>query len=487
MNCRSEVGNGSIDRESESRIDMIARFRRTIYPASALTTVLQLLLVLLTARLASAENYSQFRGDQQNATTTQALPTSWNAIDGSVQGIRWKVSLGGEGWSQPVIWENRVYVTCAVPEDQDKSESTKPENYSGGYGRDRNDLVNVVYRYQVACLDRSSGKEIWRKTVKTGKPPMPRHTTNTYATETPAVDDKHVYVYFGMNGVYCLDHSGDLIWEKDLGVYEMRAGWGTASSIALLDERLFVQVDNEQKSFLTCLETGTGKELWRTERDEKSQYSTPYIWKNSLRSEIVLGGMFFRSYDPETGELLWEIDMNKGRSSATPLAIGDQLFVGNEFRNRGGADDGGGRLYCISPGGKGDITPTNDGFNGPFVSWRMDDSGLQMASPVYCQGNLYFFQRRAGIVTCVDAQTGSKIYESRVRGAKSFWASPWTDGKHLYALDSSGNTHVIRPGGKLDVLAVNETDQMAWSCAALSNGEIFLRTIDSLYCISATK
>ena len=151
----------------------------------------------------------------------------------------------------------------------------------------------------------------------------------------------------------------------------MRAGWGTASSVALLDDRLFIQVDNEQQSFLVCLDTKTGKELWRVDRDEKSQYSSPYIWKNSQRTEIIVGGMVYRSYDPRTGQLLWQIDMNKGRSSATPLAVADRLYIGNEFRNRGGADDGGGRLYCITPGGRGDLTPSGDSMSGPFVAWRM--------------------------------------------------------------------------------------------------------------------
>ena len=121
--------------------------------------------------------------------------------------------------------------------------------------------------------------------------------------------------------------------------------------------------------------------------------------------------------------------------------------------------------------------------SGEFVQWRMDDSGIQMASPTYCGGNLYFFERGRGIVHCVDIQTGRVVYESRVRGANAFWASPWTDGKHLYALDSEGNTHVIAPGNELKVIAVNEFEQQAWGTPALADGRIYLRTVDNLYCI----
>ncbi|MEO1525040.1 MAG: PQQ-binding-like beta-propeller repeat protein [Planctomycetota bacterium] len=442
-------------------------------------------LVFTLSTCEASDRFPQFRGAAQDATSPGPLPTRWSASDGKGHGIRWKIDLKGEGWSQPVIWDDRVYLTAAVPLDADKADSSKPENYNGGYGRDRRDLVGVVYQYQVRCLDRRSGKTIWETVVKTDKPPIPRHTTNTYATETPATDGKYVYAYFGMNGLYCLDQEGEVVWKKDLGVFPMRADWGTASSIALLENRLFIQVDNDQQSFLTCIETATGSEVWRTNREERSQYSSPFVWKNSQRTEVILGGMFYRSYDPETGDLLWQIDMNKGRSSATPVAVGDKLFIGNEFRNRGGADDGGGRLYCITPGGSGDITPPNDGMQGPFVSWRMDDSGIQLASPVYCAGNLYFFQRRAGIVTCVSAATGEKRYVSRLRGARSFWASPWTDGTHVFALDSNGNTHVLQAGDELKVLPINEMDEMAWSTPAVAGGAIYLRTIDSLYCIGS--
>ena len=114
----------------------------------------------------------------------------------------------------------------------------------------------------------------------------------------------------------------------------------------------------------------------------------------------------------------------------------------------------------------------------------MDDSGIQMASPVYCQGKLFFFQRRAGIVTCVDASNGNRLFESRVRGARSFWASPWTDGRYVYALDASGNTHVIRPGKSLELLSMNELgDQMSWSTPAFADGKLYVRTVDHLYAI----
>ena len=443
------------------------------------------LLLGLLAELFAAENYPHFRGANSDAVSASPLPLNWSDVDGNRTNIRWKISVPGEGWSQPIVWGERLYITAAVPAAAGDRDSTRPESNQGGYGRDRDDLVNVVYQYQVICIDAASGREIWRRRVKEGKPPLPRHSTNTYATETPVTDGERVYAYFGMNGVHCLDMDGELLWQKDLGSYEMRAGWGTASSPTLLDDRLFIQVDNEEQSFLVALATESGEEIWRADRNERSQYSSPFVWRNSRRNELIAGGMIYRSYDPATGQLLWQLDMNKGRSSATPVAIGDRLYVGNEFRNRGGADDGGGRLYAIKPGGSGDITPPDDGKRGEFVEWRMDNSGIQMASPTHCGGNLYFFERRRGIVRCVDADTGRLEYESRVRGASAFWASPWTDGRHLYAMDARGNTHVIEAGDDLRVVTVNRLDQQAWGTPAIADGRIYLRTVDHLYCIAA--
>jgi outer membrane protein assembly factor BamB len=279
--------------------------------------------------------------------------------------------------------------------------------------------------------------------------------------------------------------NGEPLWSKDLGKYEMRAGWGTSSSPVLYDGKLYLQVDNEQQSFLVALDAKSGEEIWRAKREETSQYSSPIVWRNSLRAEIVAGGQTARSYDPATGALLWELDMSKGRSSATPLAAGDRLYIGTELRNREGGDDiGGGYLFAVKPGGSGDITPAADETTGEHVAWKIAESGIQMASPVLCAGRLYLFDRRGGIVHCVDAGTGETAYLERISGARAFWASPWTDGERVYGLDETGTTFVLAAGPELQVIQENKLDGLAWSTPAMADGAIFLRTAENLYCIA---
>ncbi|QDU36116.1 outer membrane biogenesis protein BamB [Maioricimonas rarisocia] len=446
---------------------------------STLRTLLALVMVA-TATQATADHWPQFRGSRFDGVVSSACPVHWDAS----RNVRWKVPIAGEGWSCPVVWGDQVFLTAAVRTDKGADGSSRPEPYRGGGGRRRTDLTEATYRWEVICLDAATGKLNWRQTPRSGSPPIPRHSSNSYATETPVTDGDRVYAYFGMTGLYCYDMTGELQWQKDLGTYRMRAGWGTSSSPVLFEGKLFLQVDNEEQSFLVALDAETGEELWRADRPEPSQYSSPIIWQNSQRSEVIAGGQICRSYDPTTGKQLWQLDMSKGRSSATPLAVGDRLYIGTELRNRGGSDDGGGFLFAVTPGGTGDITPAERASAGEFVEWRIEKSGIQMASPVLCDGHLYLLERRSSILHCVNAATGETAYRKRIPGARAFWASPWTcDGK-VYCLADSGTTFVLKGGPEFEILAENVIEEQCWSTPAIVDGTIYLRTVDHLYCIA---
>lgn len=438
-------------------------------------------LLLANAATLSADNWPQFRGPLQNGTAISSCVSTW----GEDQNVRWRVDLPGEGWSCPVVWEDQLFVTAAIRVDEQRDAAdSRPEPYRGGGGRRRSDLTQATYRWEVRCLDVASGALRWKRTARTGNPPMPRHSSNSYATETPLTDGQRIYAYFGMNGIYCYDMAGEKQWDKDLGSFEMRAGWGTSSSPLLFDHKLFVQVDNEEQSFLVALSTETGEEIWRVLRDERSQYSSPIVWQNSLRNEIIVGGMVYRSYDPATGKLLWQLDMEKGRSSATPIAHGDRLYVGTEFRNRGGADDGGGFLFAVKPGGSGDISPRPGAGSSEFIAWKVPDSGIQMASPVLAGGHLYFLERRSGVLRCLNAETGALAYRQRLPGARAFWASPWTCGDKVFCLDTGGTTYVLAAGPEYELLGENIIEEQAWSSPAVADGAVFLRTLGHLYCFA---
>ncbi|WP_419193515.1 PQQ-binding-like beta-propeller repeat protein [Kolteria novifilia] len=477
------------------------------------------LSLLLVVGNAPTENWPQFRGPSSDGVVVgEKVPVDWDAE----KNVLWKFDVPGEGWSCPVIWGDKVFITAAIPESKPTEQAAAPRERReraegkgrrpegdakgrrgppdgkggerakgrGGRGRSRRgggyggpDLTQTKYRWEIYCLDANTGKLLWKEVAREGKPPLPRHQTNTYATETPVTDGERVIAYFGMTGLYAYDVDGKPLWKKDLGNYQMRAGWGTASSPVLHDGNVFLQIDNEEQSFLIALDAKTGEEIWRVSRDEPSQYSSPIIWENSKGTELVTGGQFCRSYDPATGKLLWQLDMQKGRSSATPLAHGDRLYVGTEHRNRGGSDDGGGFLFAVNAGAKGDITPSGGATNSKDIAWVCDRSGIQMASPVICDGRIYLFERRSGLVSCIDEKTGEVLFRKRVPKAAAFWSSPWTHDGKVFALDDSGTTHVIEPGDDLTIVDTNPIDEQFWSTPAFAGGKLYLRGANFLYCI----
>jgi outer membrane protein assembly factor BamB len=354
----------------------------------------------------------------------------------------------------------------------------RPGGFGGGFGRGASP-PDAVYQWKVLCLDRATGKVLWEQLAKEAKPTIAIHSTNTYASETPITDGERVYAYFGMTGLYCYDISGKPLWNKDLGSYSMMFGWGAGSSPALDGDRLFVQCDNEEKSFLVALDKRSGDELWRIERKEKSNWSTPYIWKNKQRTELITSGRTVTSYDPATGKVLWELGGNQGGARSTPVGDAERLYVGT-----GGGMGGNGPLTAVNAGAEGDITPGGGESSDKHIAWSVPRSGPPMASPLVYEGCLYVLDQRGGILSCYDAATGDQHYKQRIEGARGFTSSPWAYGGKVFCLDEAGTTFVIEPGDEYKLVGTNKLDEMFWSSPALAHGQLLLRGVDHLYCIA---
>lgn len=413
--------------------------------------------------LADAGNWSQFRGPQSNQLPEDAkYPIEW-ADDKNVQ---WKVEIPGKGWASPIVWGDKVFIATSVSDEEtDKGE--------GGASS------ALVYRFELYCLEKSTGKQLWKRVAFKGTPLIPKHSGNTYASETPVTDGERVYVYFGMIGVYCYDLAGNPVWKKDLGAYPMDGNWGTGSSPVLHGDHLYLQIDSEEEAFLVALDTKTGDQRWRISREEeKSNWSSPVIWKNTLRTELITGGKKVRAYDPHTGALLWELGMGGGRSCPSPVADEHHIYVGNEARG-----DGGGFLFAVKAGAEGDITPKEGESTSAGVVWMQPKSGLSMASPLLYQGEIYVFGRKRPIVNCYDALTGEPNYSKRIEGATKFWTSPWAYDDKVFGLDETGTTYVLSAGSEFEVLAQNSIDDVFWASVAASDGALILRGVNYVYCI----
>ncbi len=425
-------------------------------------------LFILVLTSFKPENWPQFRGPNSNQIALEnKLPTEWNMQTN----LLWKVDLTGRGWSSPIVWGNQVFFTNAVLEDP----SILPQ---AAEGRRQDNPDSAVYNFEVICLDIDTGKEIWKKVAYHGLPKYKTHRDNNYAPETMVTDGNHVYAYFGMTGVYCYDMNGNLIWEKNLGNFPMQSNWGTSTSPILYNGILYMQIDNEENSFLAALDSKTGEEKWRVGREEKSNWGTPVIWKNSKRTELVLQGLKTRSYNPQNGELYWELDMGGGRNITSPVAEGDMIFVGNEKRRDGGT------LFGIKAGASGDISLKEGEASNEFVAWSVPESGIAMASPLVFEGLIYIVDRNRGQIICYEAATGKVVYPAtKITGAKDFWASPWFFNGNIYCLDDRGTTHIIQSGREFKELGKNKLDDIFWASTAIAKSSYIFRGEKGIYCV----
>ncbi|HLJ10446.1 MAG TPA: PQQ-binding-like beta-propeller repeat protein [Planctomycetaceae bacterium] len=428
--------------------------------------------LLVLASVANAEDWTQFRGPRGDGIVREAKhPETWD----EESNVIWKVALPGRGWSQPVTAKGRVFVTTA-----ESAQEEKPRRGEGGIVRDALDPKQHEYRWLVLCLDAASGNVIWNRTAYEGKPRTGKHRSNTYASETPATDGELLIAYFGMTGISCYDFDGNRLWDKDLGAFPTQAGWGTGSSPVIHADAVFVQCDNDKSSFLVALDKRSGNELWRQARDERSNWSTPYLWKNRLRTELVVtGGKKMRGHDPQTGEVLWEMSAT-GRTSATAVGNDELLYVDSVDWFTGSPV----RLAAVRAGGAGDISLKAGETEGPFIAWSVTYNTYHNTSPLLVDDCLYMLEQHTGIIRCYDARKGKLNYQQRIPEATGSTVSPWTAGGKIYCLDEVGRTSVLESGPKFKLLASNRLDEsLFWASAAFTGDRLILRSMENLYCI----
>jgi outer membrane protein assembly factor BamB len=439
-------------------------------PASALAVF----LLVTRAVLAGEADWPSFRGGERaGSAEAKSLPDAWSPE----QNVVWKCDIPGRGWSSPIVWGERVLVT-SVMTDGKLAEARK-----GLYIQDLSGKVQPgEHRYLVHCLDFKTGKTLWTREAHKGAPANPIHIKNTYASETPVVEDGRIYVYFGNVGLFCYDLDGQLLWSTKTPVVKMRMGWGSGASPVAHEGRLYVVNDNEERSTLTAYDGKTGKQVWQVERDEKSNWATPFIWKNETRTEIVTAGTNkIRSYDLD-GKLLWEMGGMSIISIPTPFARHALLYVSSgyvmDLFNR--------PVYAIRPGAKGDITLPADAKSSKDVAWAQRLAGPYHPTPLVHGDYLYVLYDR-GMLSCFEAKTGKLVYEQQRlgAGATAFTASPWAYNGKVFCLSEDGDTIVVQAGPEFKILGRNKLDEMSLATPAIAHGSLIVRTQNQLFRLEA--
>jgi outer membrane protein assembly factor BamB len=418
-------------------------------------------------------NWPQFRGaDAMGFVPGVKLADHWS----TTENVAWKTDLPGRGWSSPIVWGDKIFVTTCVNSGQ--TEEIKKGLYFGG---ERPKPSEDPHAWKVICLDLNTGSIVWEQTAHEGVPKSPIHLKNSYASETPVTDGERVYAYFGNVGVFCYDLAGKLLWKKEFEPKKMRFAWGTASSPVVHEGKLFIVNDNEEEAYLLGLDARTGDELFRVSREgEKSNWATPYIWKNSQRTELVTTGTKKnRSYDLE-GRLLWELEGMSSITIAQPYSLDDVLYISSGY-----VMDKNKPIYAIRPGASGDITLTGDQKSNEYILWKNNEVGPYNPTTLLYKDLLYVLYDR-GFFGCFDPATGEEVYErQRIPEGRAFTSSPWASDDKIFCLNEDGVTFVIKAGREFEILHTNKLaeDDLGMATPAIVGNKLILRTDKRVYCI----
>lgn len=429
-----------------------------------------------TAEQASAEQsavvresqWPQWRGPLATGVAPQGdPPTRWD----EQTNVRWKVAVPGRGGSTPIVWNGRIYLTTAIDTTKVVESAEKPENQpERPFGIK---YPNTVYKYVVLCLDLDTGKTIWERTAIEELPHEGHHGDNTFASSSPTTDGRALYVSFGSRGLYAYSLDGELLWKHALPNVKTRLSFGEASSPVIFDDRVVLVRDNEGASRIVVLDAKTGETKWEAERDEVSAWATPLVTEHQGRKQVVTNASKrVRSYDLESGALLWECGGQVANVIPSPMRYGDQVICMSGYR--------GSMAMSLPLAAEGDVTEQIK------AAWKFERDTPYVPSALLYEDLLYFPKLNTAILTILDARTGAvRLDATRVPDLGNVYASPVAAQGRVYFLGRAGAAVVLKAGDKAEVLATNKLDDGFDASPAIVGSRLLLRGYKSLYCLES--
>ncbi len=375
-------------------------------------------------------------------------PREWS----TTKNVAWKVAVPGIGKSSPIVWRDLVVVTTAVPKDA----SAEPD-----------------LEWTVLAYGRGDGAVQWRRVVRTGKPHEGHHKDGTFASGSALTDGRRIYAFFGSRGLYALDMQAAVIWEKNLGQMRTRMGFGEGSSATVHGDTLVVTWDHEDADFIAAYDAATGQERWRQPRDEPTTWATPHVVEHAGKAQVVVNGTNrLISYDLSTGTPVWQTAGTTLNAIPSPVSANGTIYAMGGFR--------GSSLKAITLAeARGDVTGT------PAVAFTYDRDTPYVPSPLLYKGGLYFLKSNSGILTQLDAATGSVRFMQRLDATPNVYASPVAAAGLIYIVGRDGTTAVLEAGVEFKQVATNVLDEPIDASPALVGSEIYIRGTKHLYRISS--
>jgi outer membrane protein assembly factor BamB len=441
--------------------------------------------------------WPQWRGPLMTGVAPRATPpVEWS----ETKNVRWKVEIPGKGSSTPVVWGDRIFVLTAVPTGEPRAvpapvAAVAPAAPSPGAagapgqspaavgpaagvrrpggGPPRGIPPEHVQQFTILAIGRADGKLLWKRVLREEQPHEGTHPTGTWASASAATDGSVVLAFFGSRGLYALDMDGKLIWEKDLGDMTVKLGFGEGSTPALGEDRVVVQWDHEGESFLVALDKKTGRELWRRKREEATSWASPLLVEHAGTTQIVTSATNkVRGYDARGGELLWETPGMTMNAIPTPVHKDGLVFLTSGFR--------GNALIAVKlAAARGDISAS------PAIAWKLDRDTPYVPSPLLYGDELYILKGNNGLLSCLDARTGERLYgPERLEGVPNVYASPVGAAGRVYIAGREGATAVVERGRAFKVLATNTLEDGFDASPVAVDSELYLRGKKFLYRIS---
>jgi outer membrane protein assembly factor BamB len=433
-------------------------------------------LALVVGTRVGAADWPQWRGPHGSGISDEKnLPERWSATEN----VAWTASLAGAGVSTPIVSGGRVFVTSQIGAGVRRS-GNHPRLAQGA------DAANAGERalgaplaqtavapdrpiFVVEAFNGADGKRLWERRVDAVGPLPGVHDKHNLASSSPVTDGQMVYAWFGTGQIVALDRDGKVVWQRHLGqeIAPFDINWGHGSSPTIYQDLLILLCDHTPASYLLAVDKRTGKDRWKVDRGKgRASYSTPFVVQASSGPELIVNSNErVDAYDPRDGSFLWHVGGSNQFPIPVPTFNDGVVYLSRGYRS--------GPFMALRPGGRGDISSSH-------VVWQQNTGAPYISSLVY-DGGLVYMANDVGAITVVDAATGAKVWQDRVGGL--FSASPVAADGKIYFVSETGETIVMRSGRQPSIVARNDIGERLIASPAVSNGQIFLRGDDRLFCI----
>ncbi|MEM7475683.1 MAG: PQQ-binding-like beta-propeller repeat protein [Planctomycetota bacterium] len=424
--------------------------------------------------MVAQEDWRQWRGPTADGVAANSNPaTSWS----EEENIKWKIAVPGRGGSTPIVLKDRIYVLTAINTGRVDPSFPKPE--------DQPDRVfgikfpNTFYQFVVLCYDRNSGKEVWRQVVLEKVPHEGHHRDNDFAPASPTTDGERIFFTFASAGTYCFSPDGKLLWQRDLGNLRMQASLGEGCSPVVHNGKLILQRDQQRQSSIMVLDAASGSTIWEKPRPDTGSWATPRVIEHGGKTQIIASGSMgnekdssvnrVRSYDLESGELLWECGGLTSNAIPCPVNDSNSVYVMTGYQ--------GFSALSIPLDSEGDVTGS--------PTWQFTEDTPYIPSPLLYGGLLYFNRSNQAIFSCIDSSNGERVFgPTRLPQMNQIYASPVAANGRVYVTGRNGTTVVLKAGRSFEVESINVLDDRVDASLAIAGDEIFIRGEKYLYCIA---